>query len=146
MVCILLSICIVSPSSLTCVTPGALSSHCRGSRVMVHLCPSAPHFLQSAAASITVTVTVVAQDRGLHRRNNFRVSSSYLMVFLANFHQHHHQHYQSGNLPPYLLNKCYRVYTFTVLFSIEGNFNKLWVKNLFLPSSLKIIIINPEFY
>ena len=81
--------------------------------------------------SITVTVTVVAQDRGLHRRNNFRVSSTCLLVFIVNFHQHHHRHFRSGILLPYVLMKINCLYTFTVLFYTEGNFNKLRVKNLF---------------
>ena len=81
MVCKLSSKCIVSPSNLTCVTPGALSSHCRGYHAMVHLCPSAlrPH-PQSVLATTVIIVSVVVRGRGLRPRDNFRVSLSCQMA------------------------------------------------------------------
>ena len=122
MVCKLLSKYKVSPSSLTCVTLGALSLHCRGSRAMVRLCPSALlERLQlfgsiTSITTVTIVSVVIAQDQDLHLRSNFRVSLSYLTESHVKFHQHHHQHFQSGNLLPYVLFKRYLVYTFTFLF------------------------------
>ena len=82
MVCRLSSKYIVSPSSLTCVTHGAPSSHCRGSHAMVHLCPSAlrPHPQSVLATVIIVSVVVVVRGRGLRPRNNFRVNVSCQMA------------------------------------------------------------------